>query len=400
MEKVAIVGCGLRMLAFTSALSQTYCATHTVVALLDIDPGKMAGFARASGLLQAGQYTDFDRLCEECRPDLLIIGTVDAFHAEYVVRALDRKIAVICEKPLCINRQQCRDILAAQERNPEVFAVTSHNSRYRPVARTLKKLLQTGVVGRILSLEYRETLDQIHGKSYFRRWNSRRKYSNGLELHKSSHHFDKMNYLLDSHAVEVTASGALLAYGAQAAHRFSGINCHTCVHRSECPDVGEYNKDLFDSTIYTPDLCIWSPEIDIEDTFAASIRFANGVFASYSLCAYASYEGEVIHLQGENGRIEARQLNYKSSAEDVHNMKAVPEESIRIYRFGSPTPEEIPIEHEAGSHGGADKLLFSELFASPPSPALPTLQDGIYAVLTGAAVVESIQQRKQIQVGL
>ena len=391
MKRVAIVGCGLRMLAFARALCESYAGTHEIIALMDIDAGKMAGFARAAGL-QVPQYTDFDQLCAACHPELVLIGTVDAFHAEYVVRSLDRKIGVICEKPLCINRLQCREILAARERNPEVFAVTSHNSRYRPVARTLKKLLAGGAIGRVLSLEYHETLDQVHGKSYFRRWNSRRILSNGLQLHNSSHHFDKMNYLLESHAVEVSASGALIAYGARAPHRFSGKNCHTCSYRQECPDAIEYDHDLFDSTLYTPDLCIWSPDIDIEDTFAASIRFANGVFA------YASYEGEVIHIQGDNGRLEARQLQYLSQTDDLHNQKAVPEESIRIFRFGSATPEEVPIERESGSHGGADKLLFAELFACPPAASLPTLQDGIYAVLTGASIVESIQQGRKISV--
>ncbi len=397
MKKVAIVGCGLRMLAFTAALAGKYSGTHKIVALMDVDPGKMRGFSRAAGL-DVPMFTDFDRMCDECRPDLLLIGTVDVFHAEYVVRSLDRKIACISEKPLCVSVEQCSRILAAHRRNPEVFAATSHNSRYRPVARTLKSMLDAGAIGKVLSLDYRETLDKVHGKSYFRRWNARRKFSNGLELHKSSHHFDKMNYLLNSHAAEVTASGALLAYGANAPHRFSGENCHTCPHRTECPDAAEYDRNLFDSELYTPDMCIWSPEIDIEDTFTAGIRFANGVFASYSLQAFADYEGEVIHIQGETGRIEARQLHFSSNTGDLHNMKAIPEESVRIYRFGSNVPEEVPIQHGTGSHGGADASLFSELFALVPPPTLPSLTDGIQAVLTGIAVVESIKQGRCIRI--
>lgn len=397
MKRVAIVGCGLRMLAFAAALAAKYSGTHKIIALMDVDPGKMRGFSRSAGL-NVPLYTDFDRMCDECRPDLLLIGTVDVFHAGYVVRSLDRKIACVSEKPLCVNVEQCRLILAAQRRNPEVFAATSHNSRYRPVARTLKGLLDSGAVGKILSIDYRETLDKVHGKSYFRRWNSRRKFSNGLELHKSTHHFDKMNCLLNSHAVEVTASGALLSYGANVPHRFSGENCHTCPHRPECPDAADYNHDLFDSENYTPDMCIWSPEIDIEDTFTAGIRFANGVFASYSLQAFADYEGEVLHIQGETGRVEARQFQYSSNIDDLHGMKAIQEESIRIFRFGSSIPEDIPILHGTGSHGGADTLLFAELFAPVPPPTLPSLSDGIQAVLTGAAVVESIKQGRSVKI--
>ena len=214
MKNIAVVGCGLRIVAFARALRETYCKTHKIVALMDNDPGKMAGFAKRTELEEVPQYTDFDLMCAEVKPDLVIIGTIDTFHADYIVRALDKKIGVISEKPLCTTQEQCLAIREACRRNPEVFAVTSHNSRYRPVAQTLKKVLDSGVIGEIQSVEYRELLDRIHGKSYFRRWNSRRKYSNGLQLHKSSHHFDKLNFLLNSYAVEVSATGALVAYGA------------------------------------------------------------------------------------------------------------------------------------------------------------------------------------------
>ena len=398
MKKIVITGCGLRMLAFASALKNRFRTTHAIAGLMDIDPGKMRGFARKAGL-DVPMFTDFDRMCDEIRPDLILVGTADVFHVEYVIRALDRKIAVVSEKPLCINFDQCRMILEARHRNPEVFAVTSHNSRYRPVARTVKKLLSEGRIGKVISAEYRETLDRIHGKSYFRRWNSHRKISNGLELHKSSHHFDKLNYLLDSFAVEVTASGVLLNYGAKAPHRFEGKFCHTCPHKTECPDFFQYDPELFNAEIYSPDQCIWSPEIDIEDNFSAGIRFANGVYANYSLCAAADYEGEVIHLQGEKGRLEASQLSYSTRPNDIHNVGAVPFESIRIWRHGSAVPEEIPIEHIANAaHGGADYSLFSELFAPEPPPSLPTLEDGVLAVLTGAAVVQSIQTGRKVEI--
>lgn len=398
MKKIVIAGCGLRMLAFASALKNRFQSTHAIAGLMDIDSGKMRGFARKAGL-DVPMFTDFDRMCDEIRPDLILIGTADVFHAEYVIRALDRKVAVVSEKPLCINFDQCRMILEARHRNPEVFAVTSHNSRYRPVARTVKKLLSEDRIGKVISAEYRETLDRIHGKSYFRRWNSHRKISNGLELHKSSHHFDKLNYLLDSFAVEVTASGVLLNYGAKAPHRFEGKFCHTCPHKTECPDFFQYDPELFNAEIYSPDQCIWSPEIDIEDNFSAGIRFANGVFANYSLCAAADYEGEVIQLQGETGRLEAFQLSFNNDRNDIHSTCSVPMELIRIYRFGTAQPEEFPVEHIAnGSHGGADYSLFTDLFAENPPPDLPTLEDGILAVTTGAAAVESIRTGKKVEI--
>lgn len=393
MNRIAVVGCGLRIVAFAKALTETYNEHHTIVGLMDTDPGKMAGFAKRTKLENVPQFTDFDTMCAEVRPDMVIIGTIDTFHADYIIRALDKKIGVISEKPLCTTQEQCLAIREACRRNPEVFAVTSHNSRYRPVARTLKKVLDSGVIGEVQSVEYRELLDRIHGKSYFRRWNSRRKFSNGLQLHKSSHHFDKLNFLLDSHAVEVCATGSLVAYGADVPHEFEGTRCCECPHKDECPDFFAYDESLYDRNAYTPDMCIWSKEIDIEDNFSATIKFANGVLAAYTLCAYADYEGEVINIQGTKGRVEARQLSYSSSADDLHNMKSTMEESIRIFRFGQPV-EEVPIIRGFGSHGGADAHIFSELFAVPPAATLPGIEDGIQAVLTGAAIVKSMQSRQ------
>ena len=203
-----------------------------------------------------------------------------------------------------------------------------------------------------------------------------------------------MNFLLNSHAVEVTGSGALIAYGANAPHQFEGTRCCECAHKDECPDFFAYEEKLYDKNAYTPDLCIWSKEIDIEDTFSASILFANGVYASYSLCAHADYEGEIIKIQGTKGRVEARQLSYKSTASDVHNMTTVPEESIKIFRFGAAEVEEVPIQRGEGAHGGADAKIFSELFAVPPADTLPSIEDGIQAVLTGAAIVRSMQNKR------
>ena len=128
MKRIAIVGCGLRIIAFAKALKNTYNQTHQIVALMDNDPGKMDRFAKWVEL-DVPQYTDYDKMCAEIMPDLVIIGTTDTFHAEYIVRSLDKKIGVISEKPLCINAEQCVLIREACKRNPEVFAVTSHNSR-------------------------------------------------------------------------------------------------------------------------------------------------------------------------------------------------------------------------------------------------------------------------------
>lgn len=401
MKKIGFIGASNRVGAFVKILKERFSDTHTFAGVMDCDPGKMKGFCEIHGL-DIPHFTDFDALCDEVKPDILLITTVDSTHCDYVVKALDRKISCVVEKPLCISREQCRQIAAARARNPEVFAVTSHNARYYPALQKMKAMIDGGEIGKILRIEYTDMLDREHGKSYFRRWNSRRKFSNGLQLHKSCHHFDRMNYLLNSHAVSVTADGSRTVYGKDAPHRFEGIRCHECAHKDECPDYFKFDDKLFQTELYTPDMCIYSPEIDIEDNFAAVIKFANGVLGTYSLCAHTQYEGETIHVEGETGRIELRKVYYRKPGEvnSVHGDELIMENSLKLFRFRSGNWTDVEIPKVAGSHGGADTIMFSQLFSAAPPADLPTLEDGMQAVLTGCAVVESIRLGKKVDVQL
>ena len=102
MARIALVGASSRVSAFVSVLrrSEKLKGLHEFVGLFDIDPGKMKGFCQKFDL-QVPCFTDFDAMCDAVKPELVIVTTMDVTHAEYVIRAMDRKIAVVSEKPLC-----------------------------------------------------------------------------------------------------------------------------------------------------------------------------------------------------------------------------------------------------------------------------------------------------------
>jgi predicted dehydrogenase len=396
MKKIAFVGASMRSRAFVRALKKDYAETHQLCAVMDIDDGKMRGFNESIGI-DLPRYTDFDQMCDETRPDLLLISTVDYFHRDYIVKSLDRKIAFICEKPLCVNIEQCRDIITAQKRNPEVSAATSHNARYHVMARTIKRLLDEGAIGRVNSVNYAEMLDFEHGTSYFRRWNRKKELSGGLQIHKSSHHFDKLNWWLNSHVAAVNASGALRSFGADASP-FHGENCETCPHTAKCRFVVDYEKknyidfDIFmkyrSEDSYIPNKCVFSPEIDIEDFLNVGLAYENGVSVNYTLAAHCNYEGETIIFEGDKGRLEMI-CRYQPG----HQFS-----SMEIFRFGQSEPEKVEIKLEEGSHGGADNRLYEDLFGEAQSGQLATLEDGIQAVLAGIAVNKSLETGSKVDV--
>ena len=64
-----------------------------------------------------------------------------------------------------------------------------------------------GRLGRITSVDLNWYLDTYHGSSYFKRWNRRREMSGGLSIHKSTHHFDLVNWWIGQKPVEAFAYG-------------------------------------------------------------------------------------------------------------------------------------------------------------------------------------------------
>ena len=98
-----------------------------------------------------------------------------------------------------------------------------------PFFARIKELLREGVVGDVLSVHYEWYLDTSHGADYFRRWHRRRENSGSLMVHKSTHHFDIANWLLEQEPVAVNAFGTRRFYGPTREERSE--RCLTCPYK-------------------------------------------------------------------------------------------------------------------------------------------------------------------------
>ena len=58
-------------------------------------------------------------------------------------------------------------------------------------------------------MHFEWALDTVHGADYFRRWHRDKKNSGGLLVHKSSHHFDLVNWWIGDVPARVYARGGL-----------------------------------------------------------------------------------------------------------------------------------------------------------------------------------------------
>ncbi len=422
MEKrtIALVGTGIRGITFWGKnLTENYADMLEFVGLCDINPGRLEYGKNFIGA-DCPTFTDFDQMMKETKPDILVVTTMDSNHDEFIVKGLEYGSEVITEKPLTTDEVKCQNILDA-ERKAGKKIIVGFNYRWNPHYTKLKDMIVNDRVGKITSVDFHWYLNTYHGASYFRRWHGLRDKGGTLLVHKSTHHFDLLNWWLDSDPVEVKAYGELEHYGHN--NEFRGDKCRTCTLKDKCDFYWDIttNKTYMDLYVanekydgYIRDNCLWRKEIDIYDKMSVQIKYANDVLVNYSLTTYSPYEGMRIAFNGFNGRIDAwdgipwmkdqrinqAELHAQEMSQDEKDQAANYEEIYVMDNFGD--YEHIKIPRGTGGHGGGDKRLQDKIFRNPeaadPLNHSAGSRDGAFSILVGVAARKSIETGKAVKI--
>jgi predicted dehydrogenase len=399
-RRYAIVGTGVRGVGMWGRpLVERYADVLEFVGLCDVNPLRAEAARKQIGV-SCPTFTSLDALIDQAKPELLMVTTVDATHEGCIVKALERGVDVLTEKPMVVDERQCQSVLDAEKRTGRKIVVT-FNYRYAPKHQKIKELLLSGVVGRITSVDFSWYLDTTHGADYFRRWHRLRARSGSLWVHKATHHFDLVNWWLDADPVEVSAFGSLQRYGKQGP--FRSTNCRPCAHKSECkyhwditksPNLVQLYVDCETADGYQRDGCVFKEDVDIPDTMNAVVKYSSGVTMSYSLNTFMPIEGYRIAFNGTEGRLEVR--DYERQPWTVAE-----ESEMQIIRnFGERKTIEIP--KAVGGHGGGDDVLRDLIFRGltlPEHMRLPGSRAGAMSCLTGIAARKSMDSGAPVKIG-
>ncbi len=223
MKSYALVGTGGRAGLYISAIGGQWRENARMVAFCDTNQTRM-DYANQL-LMQEGAASvptwlaaQFEAMIRETRPDTIIVTTMDRTHDDYIVRALRAGCDVITEKPMTIDETRALRILDAIEETGKTVRV-AFNYRYAPHHSKVRELLMNNTIGDVYSVHFEWLLNTEHGADYFRRWHREKRNSGGLLVHKSTHHFDLMNFWLDSFPLRVYAEGGLRFYGKENAEK-------------------------------------------------------------------------------------------------------------------------------------------------------------------------------------
>ncbi|MEO6436844.1 MAG: Gfo/Idh/MocA family oxidoreductase [Tepidisphaeraceae bacterium] len=429
-KRYAIVGTGGRATMYADALTRNFREHAQLVAFCDTSMTRMKWHnARVidrlkhppvpmylADKLEGGK---FDQMVKETKPDAVIVTTVDCFHSDYIVRAMELGCDAITEKPMTTDATKANQIFDAIARTGKKLRV-AHNYRYATHATAMRELVINGAVGTPTQVDFSWVLDTRHGADYFRRWHREMDKSGGLLIHKASHHFDLVNWWIQARPKRVFASGGLKFYGKENAKkrgqeyaytRYTGVpeakGDPFALFLDSDPTLKALYLDAEMETGYIRDRNVFGEPITIYDTHALAVDYDNGVVMNYSLVAYSPWEGFRVAITGTKGRIElydkhgshiiAGQSDDELAREQARGHA---QELKHFPMFGVPRVVEVP--KASGGHGGGDPVLLEQIFSPTPPPdpfgRAASHLDGAAAVLIGAAGNLSIKSGQPVNI--
>lgn len=142
--------------------------------------------------------TDYNKILQDEKIKMVVIGTRHDLHAKIIVECLDAGKWVLCEKPMATTETEINAVLQAQARNPRVRLAIGFNRRFAPAYRKAKELMQQAK--RPWFVNYRIVNQNSHMMTDF--------YAKEPHMaYEGCHILDLARWLLDADPVKVYMTG-------------------------------------------------------------------------------------------------------------------------------------------------------------------------------------------------
>lgn len=412
-KRYVLVGTGGRARFFYTAIVGRFKETSELVGFCDINQtrmdyaNKIISEEYGANPVNTYSFDRFDEMIATEKPDVVVVTSIDRTHHTYITRAMELGCDVITEKPMTVDEVKCQEILDTTKKTGKNLRV-AFNYRYAPHNTKIRELIMNDAIGDVLSVHFEWLLDTSHGADYFRRWHRDKRNSGGLLVHKSTHHFDLVNFWLATYPKTVFSMGDLMFYGRENAEKRGITKFYSRAHGSENakddpfalhmkgnPQLESLYLNAEKEDGYFRDQSVFGDGISIEDTMGVMVKYNSNAIMTYSLNAYMPWEGFRVAFNGNKGRIQMSVVEntYVNAGGDIAEEGAAKKKSITVFPLFD-APYNVPIEEKEGGHGGGDPVLLNDLFGVPeedPFHRAASHVDGAMSILTGVAANKSIK---------
>ena len=301
-----------------------------------------------------------------------IIATMDRDHFHEAIPALEKGYHLLLEKPISPVPEE---ILAIEETALRTgrHVTVCHVLRYSPFFRALKGAVNSGKIGKVITIQHNENIGNFHIAHSFVRGNWRRSdLASPLMMQKSCHDMDLLVWLAGSGCETVASFGDLTYFTKENAPEGSAERCCDCVLKDACR-FSAYNCYLpvagnWPATVLTEDQseeglreairtgpygrCVYRCDNNVCDHQVSILRFRNGITATFNLSGFTNQMTRTIKIMGENGEIRASEAKNE----------------IEIIRFAGnwkteAETEVIRPEEGVGGHSGGDSSIMDDFLS-------------------------------------
>lgn len=365
--KVALIGAGLRGQIYTE-----YALNHPdelqLVAVVDPNPERREKLKELHSIEESMVFEHWDELLAMPKlADAIIICTQDKYHYEPTMKSLDAGYHVLLEKPMSPNPKECIE-MEEKSRHLGLSFTICHVLRYTKFFRTLKRLLDEGAIGELMSIQHNENVAFWHQAHSFVRGNWRNSVeSSPMILAKSCHDMDIMLWLAGADCVRLSSFGSLSHFKAEHAPAGAPKRCTDgCPVADECvyyapgvylsEDAGWMALAISDNQSHEARMkalqegpygrCVYHCDNDVVDHQVVNMEFANEVTATFTMSAFTQECSRTLKLMGTKGEIRG----------------AMEKNEIELIRFCSSQSQNIELESLGGhvGHGGGDEGLMRD----------------------------------------
>ncbi len=317
-------------------------------------------------------------LSEEKFVDVVLVTTQDANHFESCMMALEKGYDILVEKPIGVNP---KEILAIEKRAEELGrrVMVCHVLRYTPFYRKVKELVDSGILGEIISINMTEGVGTFHqGHSYVRGHWSVVEKSTPMIIAKCCHDLDILCWLLSTECLKISSFGSVSHF--KKSNKPEGAPAR-CVEGCPVEESCQYSANLYKTTQKRWLRHVWPyydeanppKEAEITDWLKTSpwgrcvyqwdntavdhqvvnMEFTNKVTASLTMTAF-DY-GRNIEIFGTKGVLRGGE----TVKELTENELMIREHSTgKIHHYSTKI-----LEGGYEGHGGGDQGLVKELFS-------------------------------------
>ena len=395
-KKLVVLGLGQRGNIYAS-YAKKYPEKFDLVAIIEADEKRReyakAEYPRAKIF---NHYQDF--LKEKMEADIVAVATQDEDHKEHSIAMMKAGYDLLLEKPIANNKEDCDAIYeASKEYGRKV--VVCHVLRYTPFYSTVKRIIDSGKLGEIITVHASENVGYYHQAHSFVRGPWRNKaQSSPMILAKCCHDMDIIRYLIGEPCLSVNSYGGLKHFTKENAPINSAEYCSECpltdcIYKAQTiytSPEGDFFANYFTTKEHTRenvlndlkgtqyDKCVYKTDNDVVDHQVTIMQFANGKTACHTMTAFSKEIYRDLKIHGTKAEL----------------VGCVEENRLEVRTFGGAV-EKIDIDvskANVGGHMGGDFFMMSSLYLAlngQPAEGITYLDVSIDSHLMSFAAEES-----------